>query len=152
MGQLTLEIEPGANGLQEWTSGDRIHGRVILELDEDIKADGVRVQLCGTETSFWTSDLTGFIGDAYSEVYDVMESGIQLAGVPPPSLMTRLIETAKSNSQRLQLKRGRHVWPFSIDLPLHLPPSYKSKRGSEIAYSLKAIIEGMNPDLVAMKV
>ena len=55
------------DGVHEWTSADRIHGRVILELGESIQIDGIRVELSGTETAFWSSDLTGFSGETYSE-------------------------------------------------------------------------------------
>lgn len=63
-----------------------------------------------------------------------------------------VVEATHRPSTRFRLDQGHHQWTFDIELALDLPPSYRSRKGSEIVYTLRAMVEGAGPELEASKV
>ncbi|KAG1937212.1 arrestin domain-containing protein [Pimephales promelas] len=106
-----------------FTSGDFISGQVILDVAKDTKMQSLSVKIKGKAEVCWT-ERHGKNTVVYSDkekYYSVEKFFVQEEKTHDPSVV----------------KPGRHVYPFTFQLPLqHFPPTFKGSVG-KIVYTLE---------------
>ncbi|XP_072289975.1 uncharacterized protein [Eucyclogobius newberryi] len=125
---MTIEsfsVEYDANNKDNvFSRGDTITGRVVLELSKETKIQGLSVKAKGKASVRWTEHYGPRLHITYTskEKYFCIENP--------------LLDDSKRSSK--VIAAGRHVFPFTFEIPnMELPSSFKGKHG-KILYRLEA--------------
>ncbi|XP_056089361.1 arrestin domain-containing protein 3-like isoform X2 [Rhinichthys klamathensis goyatoka] len=106
-----------------FTSGDFISGQVILDVAKDTKMQSLSVKIKGKAEVCWTErhGKTTVVYSDKEKYYSVEKFFVREEKTHDPSVVVP----------------GRHVYPFTFQLPLqHFPPTFKASVG-KIVYTLE---------------
>ncbi|KAJ0019323.1 hypothetical protein NQD34_006892 [Periophthalmus magnuspinnatus] len=119
---LTVEYDP-AKERGVFSRGETLTGRVVLELAKDTKIECLSVTAKGKASVFWTE----------SYIYAIVSYKAKQHFFSTTKI---LLERARPESK--VLSAGRHVFPFSFDIPdIDLPKCWVGRHG-HISYFLEA--------------
>lgn len=121
----SLSVEYDANNKDNvFERGDRITGRVVLELSKQTKFQSLSIKAKGKASVMWTEHY----GPQVHITYTAKEKYFS----DKKSLL------ADSNPVSKVIAAGRHVFPFTFEIPIkELPSSFRGKHG-KIVYRLEA--------------
>ncbi|XP_072289974.1 arrestin domain-containing protein 3-like [Eucyclogobius newberryi] len=124
---MTIEsfsIEYDANNTDNvFSRGDTIRGRVVLELSKETKIDRLTVKAKGKASVLWTE----YYSPVHHMVYTSKEKYF--------TIDKNVLDSTRGSKV---IAVGRHIFPFTFEIPnMHLPPSFKGEHG-KITYSLEA--------------
>ncbi|XP_078527067.1 arrestin domain-containing protein 2-like [Lissotriton helveticus] len=123
---LTLDCpEPGSQPV--FSGGDTVTGRVLLELEAEVRVESVKLHAQGLARVHWTESRSANSNAAYSQNYvdEVVYLDHQEA----------LLRT--DNEALTILQPGKHEYPFTFQLPEDVVTSFEGKHGS-VSYWVKA--------------
>lgn len=115
--------------------GQSVIGKVECTFTSEKKVQGVFVKFKGMCTTSWTETET-YYDDFFKEdrTRDVPHSGEQ-------TYFNREFNLTSPGGDSVTLPPGKHMYPFSYELPHHLPTSYEDPNGwANIRYTVKARI------------
>ncbi len=138
MSKITIETEK-----DDYTGGETVKGKVIVELDEAVPARGVRIHFTGYERAVLPQGV-GRNHVNYFETRELFDEEQTLFGKPALELGALIKDALKgifSKEAFETLKAGTHKYPFTFQLPAKLPGDYESPRGSSIRYELNAYVD-----------
>ncbi|KAM9391807.1 arrestin domain-containing protein 3-like [Pholidichthys leucotaenia] len=116
------------NSKNTFTCGDIINGRIILEVSKDTKIQSLIFRAQGEARVCWSEyDHYGHYGHSQTQLYWANE---KYYDVQHPILREERQGTEV-------VKKGRHVFPFSFNIPDRLPSTFKSSTGN-IVHKVKA--------------
>ncbi|KAK7173533.1 hypothetical protein R3I93_003377 [Phoxinus phoxinus] len=122
-----------------FTSGDFISGKVILDVAKDTKMQSLSVKIKGKAEVFWTERHCKN-NVVYSESDKEKYYSVEKFFVRGENTHGNDHETLKDPSGQPYssvVAAGRHVYPFTFQLPLqHFPPTFKGSVG-KIVYTLE---------------
>ncbi|XP_065224224.1 arrestin domain-containing protein 17-like [Planococcus citri] len=101
--------------------GEKVTGRVELELKSEKEIRGVQLKLKGKAECKWIQS-NGKFTHNYKENETYIKSKQTLIG-------------GKRFLDKFKLPKGKHIYPFSATLPPKAPASYSSSRGKVIYYA-----------------
>lgn len=99
--------------------GETVRGRVVLTLSGDCRSRGVVLNAIGTEATSW---------------------GAQPTYIARTRPLDRALDLWRPQRAEDALPAGAHDFPFAIELPADLPPSFEGIL-TEIGYGLKAKVD-----------
>ena len=122
----------------DFTGGDVVEGRIVLQLDEALPVRGVRVRFIGRERARWDAS-PGRDLVHQSDEHALFEAEQTLLGRPAMAMGAVIQDALKglfSKDHYEVIEAGRHELPFAFKLPPSLPGDYESPRGSSIRYEV----------------
>ncbi len=128
----------------DFRGGETIRGNVVLTVDRDVPARGVRLQIHGYEKSLWHTG-AGRAMATHAETSTKFEDELTLFGEPKLELGKLIrdnLEGLFSRDHYPVLAAGNYDYAFSYELPKDLPGDYESPRGDvHIRYELRAYVD-----------
>ncbi|XP_036454372.1 arrestin domain-containing protein 3-like [Colossoma macropomum] len=128
--ELTLTYDP-VNETNTFTSGDVLQGRVFLEVAKEVKINYLYIKCKGDADVSWSEGS----GDdeksyrAHERYFKLKQVFIQDPSKPAKKELNVIITTGETYGN--VVRPGRHVFPFSFQLPSgNMPRSYKAFHGS----------------------
>ncbi|XP_063065710.1 arrestin domain-containing protein 3-like [Engraulis encrasicolus] len=127
MGIESISVDYDAiNEKNTFSNGDHISGRVTVHVSSPTKIQSLAIKAKGKAKVRWSEHY----GNNTTVTYSDKEKYF--------SEEKLLLEEGPAGS--LELAAGRHVYPFSFQIPdIDMPPSFKGSHG-KIRYNLKAIL------------
>ncbi|XP_065942642.1 arrestin domain-containing protein 17 isoform X5 [Magallana gigas] len=120
---------------QVYFAGQTINGRLVVELDAEMKMREIRLKFKGLAYVHWTEQQTISTGKTtitttrhYSATENYFEKTVPVYG--------KGLGTGDDN----QLPPGQHVYPFTFTLPPNLPSSFEGGTGY-VRYTIKGTID-----------
>lgn len=111
-------------------SGDRVSGRVEIELPVELIVKGINLLFKGEAKLQWVEG-----GGEHRTVYENREVYVE-------NTLT-LVSSSFGGGNRVTIPQGRHVYPFTFDLPRNGPSSFEADTGRIRYYLLcKMIVVG----------
>ncbi len=136
----TIRIETNQD---DYTGGETIEGKVMLELDEAIPVRGVRIRFEAYERALWSPgpgrDQRNHVDT--KTLFDEEKTLFGEPALPLGALVKDALKGIFSRDHFEVLKAGSHSYPFSFELPQSLPGDYESPGGSAIRYELSAYLD-----------
>uniref|UniRef100_A0A8C1FRD3 Arrestin C-terminal-like domain-containing protein n=1 Tax=Cyprinus carpio carpio TaxID=630221 RepID=A0A8C1FRD3_CYPCA len=126
------------NQSNTFTSGDFISGQVILDVAKDTQMQSLSVKIKGKAEVYWT-ERHGQTTVVYSdkEKYYSVERFFVLEDKTHGNIR-EMLNDPSGQPYSMVVAPGRHVYPFTFQLPQqHFPPSFKGSVG-KIVYALEA--------------
>ncbi|XP_077087746.1 arrestin domain-containing protein 3-like [Siphateles boraxobius] len=138
--ELILHYDP-INESNNFTSGDIVEGRVVLEVTKEIKVDNFFVKFTGDANVSWT-EKSGDDETTYSDherYFKLKQYFIQESSKKGQSEKNTTLISGETYGP--VIRPGSHVFPFSFQLPQqNMPPSFKGQHGS-VKYVLMVKLE-----------
>ncbi len=139
MNEITIELNK-----KQFSGGETVAGRVLVQLDQDTPLRGIRLMLRGYEQSSWREG-SGKTRHTHSQTRTFFDEEITLHGRPRLKFGELLADSFKgafSKESYESLPAGNYCYPFSYQLPAELPGDYESSvTGSGIHYGVKAQVD-----------
>jgi len=111
--------------------GNVVTGMVVLQLSEEKKARGVRVELTGESSVHWTERRTTGTGDNRRTETRHYRSN--------ETYVNQRVHVMGDGTQ-MQIAPGSYELPFQLQLPLNIPSSFIGEYG-KIVYRIKAVVD-----------
>ncbi|KAI4876541.1 hypothetical protein NFI96_002231 [Prochilodus magdalenae] len=138
--ELTLTYDP-VNETNTFTNGDVIQGRVVLEVAKEAKIDSLYIKCKGDADVSWSerhNDRTHTY-HSHERYFKLKQVFIQDPSKPAQNEPNVIISVGETYGN--VVKPGRHVFPFSMQLPHgNMPPVFKGHYGS-IKYVLEVTVD-----------
>ncbi|XP_072521181.1 arrestin domain-containing protein 3-like [Salminus brasiliensis] len=138
--ELTLHYDP-VNEQNTFTNGDAVEGRVFLEVSKEANISCFYIK-CKGDADVWWTESNGDDNDSYSSherYFKLKQVFIQDPSKPAQNEPNVILVTGETYGN--VVKPGRHVFPFSFQLPDgNFPPSFKGHHGS-VKYVLQVTLE-----------
>ncbi|XP_043099785.1 arrestin domain-containing protein 3-like [Puntigrus tetrazona] len=129
------------NQSNTFTNGDFISGQVILDVAKDTQMQSLSVKIKGKAEVCWTErhGQTTVVYSDKEKYYSVQRFFVSENKTHGNE--REMLHDPYGQPYSSVVAPGRHVYPFTFQLPLqHFPPSFKGSVG-KIAYSLEAKLE-----------
>jgi hypothetical protein len=128
----------------DYTGGELLRGKVLLDSEFELPCRGVRVHLEGREHAYWTTG-SGKHRHTHHETRSFFDQELVLLGKPSLSagaLVADVFSGLLSSASYERVRPGHHEWEFSFALPAGLPSDYESSHGdSYIRYEATAYVD-----------
>ncbi|KAL6465485.1 hypothetical protein MHYP_G00256180 [Metynnis hypsauchen] len=138
--ELTLTYDP-VNETNTFTSGDVLQGRVFLEVAKEAKIDCFYVKCKGDADVSWTErhNDRNHTYHSHERYFKLKQVFIEDPSKPARNEPNVIISAGETYSN--VVRPGRHVFPFSFQLPHgNMPPSFKGYYGS-VKYILEVRLD-----------
>ena len=141
----TIRIETDRD---DYTGGDIISGKVVIDLNAAVLCRGVHLQFKGEETTYWTTG-SGKSRTTHTETINRGEYNQLLFGKEALGTMAVMADAVKgifSKSHYETFEAGHYEYDFSFSLMSQAPGDYESGdpayySGSRIRYEIMAYVD-----------
>ncbi|XP_072521180.1 arrestin domain-containing protein 3-like [Salminus brasiliensis] len=138
--ELTLHYDP-VNEQNTFTNGDAVEGRVFLEVSKEANISCFYIKCKGDADVRWTERHhdRNHTYHSHERYFKLKQVFIQDPSKPAQTEPNVILVTGETYSN--VVRPGRHVFPFSFQLPHgNMPPSFKGHHGS-IKYILEVTLD-----------
>lgn len=127
----------------DYTGGDTVSGKVVMDILTPILCRGVRLEAKGIEHSYWSTG-SGKNRRTYSQTINHLNYSKLLFGDEPLNtlaLMSDAIKGIFTKSHYHTFEKGHYEWDFSFNLPQDAPADYESGGNTCIRYEVSAYVD-----------